>query len=201
MLAQANAYVIANAFPILVCILFGGFTIIAGSGLCSKWLQRRRRRRWSQQFRSIRRLQAMSWLELEALTGEIFREDYDVEGRGGGGPDGGIDLILWTPRILWRVWTLWKRRRKYVVSCKHSRDGTRSIGVRVVREIAGVARREKADGAIVVTTGKFSKDAVSDAMKLSVRLIDGPALLRLAAANRNTRLAPYPSPGARGTRR
>lgn len=49
----------------------------------------------------------MSWQEFELLVGEAFRlQGYEVAEIGGGGPDGGVDLVLR------------KDREKFLVQCK-----------------------------------------------------------------------------------
>ncbi|WP_408119799.1 restriction endonuclease [Caballeronia grimmiae] len=128
----------------------------------------------------------MSWREFETLTGEVFRGlGYGVRETGGGGPDGGIDLILR------------KSGRKYLVQCKHYRKN--SVGAGIVRELAGVAVREKAHGIIVVTVGKFTRQARLFAAGLPVRLIDGTSLLSLMKAKDRKRVLPYRRPDAQNT--
>ncbi|MFL9935418.1 restriction endonuclease [Paraburkholderia sp. RL18-103-BIB-C] len=108
----------------------------------------------------------MSWGDFERWTGELLRDEgYRVTERKKEGRDGGTDL------------TLSKAGRKYVVQCKHYRNS--SVGVQVIREMAGVALREKAEAAIVVTIGRFTYEAKKDAARLPVRLIDGQELLRM----------------------
>ncbi|NLO90597.1 MAG: restriction endonuclease, partial [Elusimicrobia bacterium] len=70
-------------------------------------------------------IQAMSWQDFEVLISEYYKRlGYAVEETGGGGPDGGVDLIL--------------RRdgEKTLVQCKHWK--AYRIGVSVVRELYGV---------------------------------------------------------------
>lgn len=50
--------------------------------------------------------------------------------------------------------------------------------------MAGVALREKAEAAIVVTIGRFTYEAKKDAARLPVRLIDGQELLRMKSQGR-----------------
>jgi restriction system protein len=108
----------------------------------------------------------MSWQQFETWTGELFREHgYRVAERKKEGRDGGTDLMLS------------RAGRKYVVQCKQYRSN--SVGVQIIREMAGVALREKAEAAIVVTVGRFTVEARKDAARLPVRLIDGQELLRM----------------------
>lgn len=140
--------------------------LLCGGRVVSIAIQRHRRRKWAAQQTDMRALRSMTWRDFETLTAELFRgRGYAVKETGGGGPDGGIDLILR------------KSGRKYLVQCKHYRKS--SVGAPIVRELAGVAVREKAHGVIVVTVGKFTPAAREFAAGLPVELIDGPALLRM----------------------
>jgi restriction system protein len=110
----------------------------------------------------------MSWREFEMLVGEAFRlQGYAVEENGGGGPDGGVDLVLR------------KDGRKHIVQCK--RWKTYRVGPEIVREQYGIMMSIAADGAIVVTSGHFTEAARQFANKLPIRLIDGPELRRMIA--------------------
>lgn len=113
--------------------------------------------------RSVDVLNGMSWQRFEILVGEAYRlQGFDVEETGGGGADGGVDLRL--------------RRggRTFLVQAKHWRAG--SVGVTVVRELYGVMAAASAAGGFVVTSGRFTKDAVAFANGKSVQLVDGRAL-------------------------
>lgn len=160
------AHAIHPDLTLFFVIVAGTASLLCGGRLFSIGLKRYRRRKWSRQQTDMRALRSMSWRDFETLTAEVFRgRGYAVKETGGGGPDGGIDLILR------------KSGRKYLVQCKHYRKS--SVGASIVRELAGVAIREKAHGVIVVTVGKFTPAAREFASGLPVRLIDGPALLRM----------------------
>jgi restriction system protein len=112
---------------------------------------------------SGRDVSALSWQEFEALVGEGFRQrGFHVTERGGAAPDGGIDLILN------------KDREKFLVQCKQWR--AQQVGVSIVRELYGVMAAEGAAGGYVVTSGKFTKDAVQFAQGRNIELIDGNKL-------------------------
>ena len=65
----------------------------------------------------------MTWHEFELLIGEAFRrKGYAVVETGGGGPDGGIDLVLRKP--------VTNGNETYVVQCKHWK--AQKVGVDVV---------------------------------------------------------------------
>jgi len=108
-------------------------------------------------------LDGMSWQKFEILVGEGFRQQgYQVTESGGGGPDGGVDL------------TLAKGGEKFLVQCKQWR--ALKVGVDVVRELYGVMAARGATGGFVVTSGRFTGDAIKFASGRNVKLIDGPAL-------------------------
>lgn len=121
-------------------------------------------------------LDGMSWREFEMLVGEGFRlQGYQVVETGGGGADGGVDLALTRPGK--------NGAEKFLVQCKQWRAF--KVGVDVVRELYGVMAAKGATGGFVVTSGRFTADAISFASGRNVTLVDGPklhGLLRQAKA-------------------
>ena len=108
-------------------------------------------------------LDGMSWTQFEKLVSEAFRlQGYTVTESGGGGPDGGVDLVLS------------KGGEKFLVQCKQWRAFR--VGVDVVRELYGVMAARGATGGYVVTSGRFTDDAISFASGRNITLIDGPKL-------------------------
>ena len=81
---------------------------------------------------------------------------------GGGGADGGVDLVLR------------KDREKYLVQCKQWKAF--KVGVTVVRELYGVMAAHGAAGGFVVTSGRFTDEAKTFADGRNIRLVDGPKL-------------------------
>lgn len=119
-----------------------------------------------QKAKTIEEIKAMSWRDFETFVGEVFhRQGYSVEETGGGGADGGVDLILH------------KRREKVLVQCKQWR--TYQVGVKVVREMYGLMMAEHADRVIIVSVGAYTKDAADFARGKPIELIDGDKLVRL----------------------
>jgi restriction system protein len=111
-------------------------------------------------------LQGMSWQEFEMLVGEGFkRRGYGVRETGGGGADGGVDLVLT------------KGGERFFVQCKQWRAF--KVGVSTARELYGVMAAEGASGGFVVTSGRFTKDAEAFAAGRNIRLIDGVELVQL----------------------
>ena len=111
-------------------------------------------------------LHDMSWQEFEITVSEAFRLDgFRVEERGGAGADSGIDLVLY------------REREKFLVQCKQWK--AYQVGVSVVRELYGVMAAQGAAGGFVVTSGRFTKDAVEFAEGRNVVLIDGAILFEM----------------------
>lgn len=111
-------------------------------------------------------LRALAWRDFEHLVGEAYRQQgYDVEETGGGGADGGVDLVLRG------------NGETVLVQCKQWRD--RQVGVDKVRELFGVLTAERADRGILITSGSFTNDAHSFKVGKPLLLVDGPALAQL----------------------
>ncbi len=113
-------------------------------------------------------LSRIGWQALERLLAEHYRQaGFDVEhvGTGGAGRrfDGGIDLKL-------------RRDDAYVlVQAKHW--NAYQVTHNAVHELLGIMVNESATGAILVTSGEFTKAALDAATRQGhVQLIDGAAL-------------------------
>lgn len=132
------------------------------------------------QAQSANALDGMSWREFEMLVGEAYRlQGYRVTETGGGGADGGIDLVLT------------KGAEKFLVQCKQWK--AYKVGVVVVRELYGVMAASGATGGFVVTSGRFTAEAEEFAEGRNVQLIDGPKLfdmIKLAELSLNTTAQP-----------
>lgn len=128
-------------------------------------------------------LEKMSWAEFENLTAEAFRKKgYRVIERGGEGPDGGVDLVLYLGKD------------KYLVQCKQWK--TRQVGVAIVRELYGVMAAEGAVGGFVVASGSFTADAEDFAEGRSIKLVDARKLRKLIGGEQATKPPVAASPGA-----
>lgn len=111
-------------------------------------------------------LNQMSWREFELVVGEAFRQrGYKVNERGGGGPDGGVDLVIR------------KGSESTVVQCKQYR--ATQVSVAVVRELFGAMTAEGASGGMVVSLGSFTRDAQAFASGRNIQLVTGIQLQRL----------------------
>ena len=111
-------------------------------------------------------LHGMTWKEFEMLVGEAFRlQGFAVTEIGGGGADGGVDLVLR------------KGSEVSLVQCKQWK--ATQVGVQVVRELFGVMAARGAAQGFVVTSGSFTADARSFADGRNIRLVDGAKLFGL----------------------
>lgn len=145
------------------------FIFALGAGI--SFFRRRRQRALHSQVAnhpSQTALGGISWQDFEVLTAEVFRrKGYRVVQRGGNGPDGGVDLELWSGRD------------KYLVQCKQWK--VTRVGVATVRELYGVMAAEGAVGGFVVTAGEFTADAKKFAEGQSIELVSANLMLRLIA--------------------
>lgn len=153
-LAQFGQYVLPSAF-------------FLGSGISAyKQFARQKLHQNVAGSSSKNALNDMSWQQFEILVGEYFRQNgYKVEEIGGGGADGGTDLILY------------KNGEKHFVQCKQWK--TYKVGVKPVRELLGVMVGSAAAGGMVVTSGEFTRDAMVFANKNNIQLIDGTELHKM----------------------
>lgn len=137
----------------------------------------RKRHRLVDQQDSLDQIRDTPWKDFEYLVAEAYRrQGYDVDYSLGRGADGGVDL------------TLRKHGHKSLVQCKQWK--VFSVGAPVVREMFGLMTAEKADQAIVVTTGNFTRDARDFAAGKPIELVDGPQLLALVQSVQAKRADP-----------
>ncbi len=112
-------------------------------------------------------LREMSWQDFELLVGEAYRrQGYRVEETGGGGPDGGVDLILG------------RDRETALVQCKRWKQA--KVRAPTMRELRGAVARDAATRGIFVTCGEFTAEAIAEAQgQPPIELVNGAALLEL----------------------
>ena len=136
------------------------------SGALASFLKQRKRKNlvWTARSgKSDDPLHDISWKDFELLVGEVFRmRGFTVIENGGGGADGGIDLVLK------------KEGEVFLVQCKQWR--AYKVSVNVVRELLGVMITKGAVGGFVVTSGIFTSKARSFAKGQNIELIDGSML-------------------------
>lgn len=127
-----------------------------------------------EQAHSARALDGMSWQEFEMLVGQAYAlQGFRVTETGGGGADGGIDLVLTQGSEL------------FLVQCKQWK--AQKVGVAVVRELYGLMAAKGAAGGFVVTSGRFTEEAQAFASGRHVQLVDGPRLLAMLAQAKASR--------------
>lgn len=117
-----------------------------------------------------RAVDSLDWREFEVLVGEAFRQQGFQVRETSSGADGGVDLELR------------KGDELHLVQCKQWRAF--KVGVSVVRELYGVMTARGASGGFVVTSGTYTKDAVSFAAGRNIVLIDGDHLHDMLVAGR-----------------
>jgi restriction system protein len=152
------------------------FMVLAstGVGAARRWFDARR-------FDSGVKINDLTWDQFEGYLAEYFRRrGASVVYRGGAGADGGVDLVLDDV----------SGRR--VVQAKHWK--TRRVGVVPLRALWGVIGDEKAQGAVFVTSGTFTREATEFAEGKRLELIDGNRLRQLLSEMRPTATATAPAP-------
>ena len=116
--------------------------------------------------RGLETLRGISWREFEELVGEAYRRrGYAVAETGGGGADGGVDLVLS------------KGGERLLVQCKHWKAW--KVSVKIVRELFGVVSAEGANGGILISSGTYTQEAKEFARANGIELVDGDQLMRL----------------------
>lgn len=135
------------------------------------------------QSKSANALDGMSWREFEMLVGEAYAlQGYRVTETGGGGADGGVDLVLA------------KGGEKFFVQCKQWK--AYKVGVDVVRELYGVMAAKGATGGFVVTSGRFTDDAKAFADGRNVQLVDGTKLFAMIKQVKQSHATKQPATAA-----
>ena len=148
------------------------FFLVLGAGL-SFFRAKKTQKRYDETkaLRGKAPLLSMSWQEFEELVGEYFRrQGYSVRVNGGGGPDGGVDVIAT------------KNGETFLIQCKQWR--AYKVGVDVVRQLYGVMTAQGAVGGFVVSAGEFTNEAKEFASGRNIEWLDGERLM--TAINRST---------------
>lgn len=108
----------------------------------------------------------LSWRQFEELVGEVFRrQGYLVLENPSEGADGGIDLRLR------------KNGQVTFVQCKHWKS--KSVGVKIVRELYGVMTAAKVNRGKLATFGNFTQEAKNFAKGKPIDLIAANQLAKL----------------------
>jgi len=156
---------LAGAFAVTGRFLLWAFAVAVAVGAAVGATRRSRDR---SRFDSTVRVDDLTWREFEGYLAEYFRRrGAAVAYRGGASADGGVDLVLEDG----------SGRR--IVQAKHWKN--RSVGVVPLRALWGVLDDESAQGAVFVTSGEFTPDALRFAEGKRLELIGRTQLLRLIA--------------------
>ncbi len=137
------------------------FVMGAGFSAIKQW----KRKSVFDKQKDIDTIRQLSWQSFEYLVSEACRRKGYTVTETPDGPDGGIDLILK------------KDKRLFLVQCKHWR--AKKVSVKEVRELKGVVAGQEAYGGILVTSGLFTSDAVEEANRLNIELVDAVKLATL----------------------
>jgi restriction system protein len=170
--AQLKLPLLATALnmPLNLMFLVGGsLAALATAGFTIKGLLRARKRRKEralavQAVANTRTLDSLDWRQFEFLVAQHFKDQGYRVSEGAGVKDGGIDI------------TLVRDNEKLLVQCKHWKNS--AVGVVVVRELAGVVQLNKANGGVVVCSGRYTSEAETEARQLGIHLLTGEDLLR-----------------------
>jgi restriction system protein len=141
--------------------IFGGiFATVCFAAGFRGWTMRQRQQAFLNENVDIEWVNKLSWQAFERQVAEVYRQrGYSVEETGGGGADGGVDLILH------------RNGQKTIVQCKRWR--TYKVGVKPIRELYGVMTAEGADYAIFISSGIYTNEALQFAEGKPLELVDG----------------------------
>ncbi|NOK63304.1 MAG: hypothetical protein GFH27_549361n60 [Chloroflexi bacterium AL-W] len=140
------------------------------------WFTRRRRQHVSNEKLLLKQALDLTPTEFEQRIVLLLRDlGWDwIEHQGGSG-DGGVDVRAT------------QRGKKWVVQCKRYKN---TVPAYMVRALEGVRHHEKADHALLVTTGGFGPQSEEWVQEKPIDLWDGEDLahwMRVAADRRNQR--------------
>jgi len=172
---------IQSALRPLFKFAFNGLAILALVAAAVSAIQSLFRKKLLDRQSGMDSIRSLSWREFEQLIGEAYRrQGYDVEETGGGGADGGVDLVLRG------------HGENVLVQCKQWRE--RQVGVDKVRELFGVMTAEGASRGILITSGNFTNEAQSFKVGKPLVLVDGTALAQLVSSVQPARPKRTPVP-------
>jgi restriction system protein len=159
----------------LLAVLFFGFMAFLS------FLSAKKQRTLVDRQTSVESIRELPWKEFEFMVAGAYRlQGYAVDFSFGKGADGGVDLVLR------------KAGRVSLVQCKQWK--VFSVGAPVVREQFGIMTAERADEVIIVTSGKFTREAETFAQGKPIKLVDGPRLLELVKQVQGCPPSVSPSP-------
>jgi len=116
---------------------------------------------------SVEALRALEWKRFELLCAKYYEAVGFKSETIRCGADGGIDVKLFKHD---------PAKPLAVVQCKAWNANL--VGVKEVRELLGVMTSEKVSRGVFITTGSYSKDAVTFGGANPMQLLDGPGFIR-----------------------
>ncbi len=139
--------------------VFGGISIL---GLFSRW-----HKGWVRlaKVNHLEDLKSLAPEDFEEIVAKIFRSNGFKATLSGGQADHGVDLVVMNDQ-----------GERWIVQCKRYSG---SVGEPVVRDLYGTLLHEEAQGAYLMTTGTFTKNAQEWATGKPIILYDGDALIDL----------------------
>lgn len=163
-----------QAFSKVLPNLSGIFAFLFLVGAFISFLGSLRRKKLLSKIDKMESIRQLSWQEFELLVGEYFRrKGYIVHENGGGGADGGVDLVLT------------KANQTTIVQCKRWKNV--QVGVSPIRELYGVMVAEKAAACVFVSSGRYTQEAESFANNKPIELINGETLYKLISEVRSAK--------------
>lgn len=113
-------------------------------------------------------LNTLSGIEFENICQDLLEKMGFSTERTKATGDGGIDIIAYNDQAL--------ISGKYIIQCKRY---VGSVGEPIIRDLYGVITSERANKGILMTTGHFTKHAISFAQGKPLELIDGAKMQEL----------------------
>lgn len=113
-------------------------------------------------------LTTLSGIEFENICQDLLEKMGFSTERTKATGDGGIDIIAYNDQAL--------ISGKYIIQCKRYAG---SVGEPIIRDLYGVITSERANKGILMTTGHFTKHAISFAQGKPLELIDGAKMQEL----------------------
>jgi hypothetical protein len=156
-------------------LFFATGALLLGVNFGGSYLARRRTRRIGEGAHVVQDLLDITPAEFESLVVELYTLLGHKASRTGAVGDHGVDVIVHA-----------NNGEKWVIQCKRWRG---TVGEPIVRDFYGVLHHEKADRGAIVTTGKFTEQAMRWARGKPIELVEGGEFLRLmkrARANVST---------------
>lgn len=149
-------------FSLALAYLFAGAAVL---GVLSRIGRRMRDVLIYRRQSSIKTVRSLHWRDFERLVPEMYRrKGYEAKSTPDG-PDGGVDIILK------------KDGEITLVQCKQWK--TAKVGVKPVRELAGVVAAQGASRGVFLCSGDYTPDAIDFAKASGVELIGGSRLAEM----------------------